>query len=314
MVSGRMDTGGGRGLMTEDEKLIHGIFQRISELEKKIETHFMEPIHIHADAIKLMNKERNEQYNILKDLGFPMVNKSEALERIEALEGWNKQNVGVATYNLWKQEISELGDRLQKCGVKWDFRLDELNGFIEELKEDIKNLFANETRDLDQLIETREVLRKFLKKSGTKGFTEGFRERQLKKLDGEKSTPSKNCATCKHNYTDSPFCLKCNIGYSEWKPKEPTEAGSARQTELYCHSCGSPVKEERNCFCRACFNGWEIQVKEGYEAYYKDLKADLEWLLTFGYKKHWHDGNKYTKKRLEEIRKKYLKEDADESL
>jgi len=61
-------------------------------------------------------------------------------ERIEKLEQWK---AGHATrhqnfkmkINLLESKIAELGDNLQKCGIKWDFRLDELNGFITELKE-----------------------------------------------------------------------------------------------------------------------------------------------------------------------------------
>ena len=38
-----------------------------------------------------------------------------------------------------KERISNLEDNLQKCGVKWDFRLDEQHGFIDELKERFEN-------------------------------------------------------------------------------------------------------------------------------------------------------------------------------
>ena len=38
-----------------------------------------------------------------------------------------------------KERISNLEDNLQKCGVKWDFRLDEQHGFIAELKRKLNN-------------------------------------------------------------------------------------------------------------------------------------------------------------------------------
>lgn len=38
-------------------------------------------------------------------------------------------------HDKFEKELSELQDVFQKAGVKWDFRLDELNGFITELKE-----------------------------------------------------------------------------------------------------------------------------------------------------------------------------------
>lgn len=34
--------------------------------------------------------------------------------------------------------IEKLEDSFQKAGTKWDFRLDELNGFIEEIKEQLE--------------------------------------------------------------------------------------------------------------------------------------------------------------------------------
>ncbi len=34
-------------------------------------------------------------------------------ERIGELEAWNKQNVGIAQYNLWKEEIAELKERVE---------------------------------------------------------------------------------------------------------------------------------------------------------------------------------------------------------
>lgn len=50
------------------------------------------------------------------------------------------------------KEISELKDSLQKCGVKWDFRLDELGGFITELEQKIESIGRNN----DDLIKYKE--------------------------------------------------------------------------------------------------------------------------------------------------------------
>lgn len=65
-----------------------------------------------------------------------------------------------------KEQIAELGDKLQKCGVKWDFRLDEQWGFITEFKEEMKifkGAVINYNHDYDRIRQVRELLRELMK-------------------------------------------------------------------------------------------------------------------------------------------------------
>ncbi len=112
----------------------------------------------------------------------------------------------------------------------------------------------------------------------------------------------------------------------EHKPKEnPSEqdiAGSARQTELYCHCCGTVILEEKDRFCSSCFNDVQKMQKEKEPTDAPIIKAmagfkwvhdgvryvttemeDLEWLLSNSFEGH--------PDRFMELRKKYLEEDKE---
>jgi len=60
------------------------------------------------------------------------------------------------------KEIAELGDKLQKCGVKWDFRLDELGGFITELRNRIQGYSVSDLNHYEvnkgQIMELKEQI------------------------------------------------------------------------------------------------------------------------------------------------------------
>jgi len=90
--------------------------------------------------------------------------------------------------------------------------------------------------------------------------------------------------------------------YENPKEKEPTE--------LYCFCCGSPVKEEKNCFCLPCFN----EAQETPEGHKLVEKEDLDDLLTEV--KEWiqdlYDAEGYSSEDLSKtivsFEKKYLEE------
>jgi len=60
---------------------------------------------------------------------------------------------------FWTNKIEELTDKLQKCGVRGDFRLDEQMGFITELKEQVKLNVEDSDENEKVLTIHEEVLR-----------------------------------------------------------------------------------------------------------------------------------------------------------
>ena len=90
-------------------------------------------------------------------------------ERISGLEKWNKSNVGIAQYNIWKQEIAEL--RLKVDNPEWldVLILDLIKPQIDELKECLeiaanrdKFLSDNDGLIIQELKQTQKVLQDLL--------------------------------------------------------------------------------------------------------------------------------------------------------
>lgn len=117
-------------------------------------------------------KFNNRVYDKLKELEQKLSN---ALEKGTAVafhnvyhESNNKRiknlchAIGMDLNGKTSSKIEALEDSLQKCGVKWDFRLDELNGFITEMKEqreeDIKLSLTNYDRSFNNIKVLREVM------------------------------------------------------------------------------------------------------------------------------------------------------------
>lgn len=89
--------------------------------------------------------------------------------KIEELEkkidkNWNLNQE--LAQEIMPNQIERVEDRLQKCGVIWDFRLDELNGFITELKKSYQNNRALNDKSFQhiyrQVTELKEQVNKIL--------------------------------------------------------------------------------------------------------------------------------------------------------
>ena len=141
-------------ITTEDISNYLRLEKRISELEASSASH-TEAMEILIQSNNTLNtKVKNNGSNLANEV-FRLGNEiAESQQRYDQLSNWsvgidlhigeleknhkNTYNLALeadANTNLLFKDIAELRDALQKSGVKWDFRLDEQGGFIDELRE-----------------------------------------------------------------------------------------------------------------------------------------------------------------------------------
>ncbi len=91
----------------------------MSDEEKRVEVAYTET-EANTIRLNLHNETMVKMHNNLS-------------ERIGELEAWNKQNVGIAQYNLWKEEIAEL----KEVGIKQCQRINTNEEVLRKLTEQV---------------------------------------------------------------------------------------------------------------------------------------------------------------------------------
>jgi len=229
------------------QTIYHGAGKsRIEELED-FEDNLVE------DTVNAVDKVENQIAELRKNIhtigmGHNHIN---LMVKVEALEKQREKFNWCGLRDDFQREIAELGDKLQKCGVKWDFRLDEQWGFITELKKGKAEFIISLTKEMEELkeqfdalhksiafeakshIKIEEVLREFMNivkrichnlKVGKPiefewdEMWESFKleigklEEKLDGKDGEKLSKCKNCGEFIDNLGWCPICMRINDG------------------------------------------------------------------------------------------------------
>ncbi|KKK51968.1 hypothetical protein LCGC14_3109620, partial [marine sediment metagenome] len=177
----------------------------------------------------------------------------------------------------WRSYALDNRNKITELEKKVNTQAEKIKGFQFTV-----NRFLKKNLERIEKFEVRSAAHTEVLQVMVEDYYEGtFKECMLESLGGEKTVESnvpgssvREALSDSQGTTDSKpprvdvYQYKGKLPrYENMDPayhKNPSEydASSARQTELYCHCCGTVILEEKDRFCSSCFNDVQKMQKE----------------------------------------------------